>query len=62
MLKRGLSRSDEALLYEELELRANIIKHWIDKGLFNYYDVYGEITRVEELGLDKYVERIGVKA
>ena len=62
LTKRGLSRSDEALLYEELELRANIIKQWINNGLFNYYDVYQEITKVGELGLDAYVERIGVKA
>ena len=60
-MKRGLARSDEALLYEELELRANIIRHWIDKKMFNYYDVYGEVTKVEELGLDAYIERIGVK-
>ncbi|RMF32368.1 MAG: flagellar protein FlaI, partial [Candidatus Nitrosothermus koennekii] len=29
LMKRGLSRSDEALLYEELELRARIIRYWI---------------------------------
>jgi flagellar protein FlaI len=61
LMKRGLSRSDEALLYDELELRASIIKHWINNKLFDYYDVYQEITKVDEIGLDAYVERIGVK-
>lgn len=61
LMKRGLSRSDEALLYEELELRARIIRYWIEQKLFNYYDVYNEITKVGEMGLDAYVERTGIK-
>lgn len=61
LTKRGLSRDDEVLLYEELETRANIIKYWIDNKLFNYYDVYTQITKVMQIGLNNYVERIGIK-
>ncbi len=61
LIKRGLSRKDEALLYDELEIRANIIKHWIDNKIFNYYDVYQHITKVKEIGLLHYVEKVGIR-
>ncbi len=61
LTKRGLSRNDEVLLYEELELRASIIKHWISNKIFNYYDVYAQITKVSEIGLEAYVERLGIR-
>ncbi len=62
LTKRGLSRKDESLLYDELEIRANIIKYWIDNKIFNYYDVYQRITKVKEMGLLYYIEKIGIKA
>jgi len=61
LTKRGLSRKDEALLYDELEIRASIIKHWIDNKVFNYYDVYQHITKVKEVGLLHYIEKVGIR-
>jgi flagellar protein FlaI len=62
LMKRGLSRNDEALLYEELELRASIIKYWINSKIFDYYEVYEHINKIIEIGLDAYVSKVGVRA
>ncbi|HIQ03005.1 MAG TPA: flagellar protein FlaI [Desulfurococcales archaeon] len=43
---RGLSRRNMSLIYEELNLRASIIREMINKKIFNYYDVFRVITKV----------------
>jgi len=61
LIRRGLSKKDESLLYDELDMRASIIRHWISNKIFNYYDVYNHIVKVKELGLEKYMEKVGVR-
>jgi archaeal flagellar protein FlaI len=61
LVRRGLSKKDESLLYDELDMRASIIRHWISNKIFNYYDVYNHIVKVKELGLEKYMEKVGVR-
>lgn len=53
LLKRGMPRRDEALLYDELEMRADFLEMLIKKKVFNYYEVYDHITKVREIGLEK---------
>ncbi len=43
---RGISRRNMTLIYDELNLRANILKELISKKIFNYYDVFKVIVRV----------------
>jgi flagellar protein FlaI len=61
LVRRGLSKKDESLLYDELEMRASIIRHWISNKIFNYHDVYNHIVKVKEMGLEKYMEKVGVR-
>ncbi|MFN4337191.1 MAG: type II/IV secretion system ATPase subunit [Candidatus Nitrosocaldus sp.] len=61
LVRRGLSKKDESLLYDELEMRASIIRHWISNKIFNYHDVYNHIVKVKEMGLQAYMEKMGVK-
>jgi len=43
---RGISRRNMTLIYDELNLRANILKEMIFKKVFNYYEVFKVIVRV----------------
>lgn len=61
LIKRGLSRNEEVLLYDELEARKSIIDYWVDNKLFNYYDVYKQVTKVNTLGINSYIERLGIR-
>src|SRR5581483_6158491 len=36
LLKRGLARKDEGMLYDELELRTKLLESMIKKKIFNY--------------------------
>ncbi|MGI0092516.1 MAG: type II/IV secretion system ATPase subunit, partial [Nitrosotalea sp.] len=47
--KRGMSRKDEGLLYEELALRTKILDKMVEKKIFNFYDVYDSISRCREI-------------
>ncbi len=61
LIRRGLTKKDESLLYDELEMRASIIRHWISNKIFNYHDVYNHIVKVKEMGLENYMEKVGVR-
>jgi flagellar protein FlaI len=56
LLKRGMSRKDEGVLYEELEMRAKVLEKMIKKKIFNYYDVYDHMSRIRERGLENYMK------
>lgn len=45
-VKRGLSRRNMFLIYDEMELRAKIIKALIAKKVFNYYQVFRVLARI----------------
>jgi flagellar protein FlaI len=45
-VKRGLSRRNMFLIYDEMELRAKIIKALIEKKVFNYYQVFRVLARI----------------
>ena len=56
--KRGMSRKDEGLLYEELALRTKILDKMVEKKIFNFYDVYDSISRCREIGLEQFLKEI----
>lgn len=56
--KRGMSRKDEGLLYEELALRAKILDKMVEKKIFNFYDVYDSISRCREIGLEQFMKEL----
>jgi flagellar protein FlaI len=56
--KRGMSRKDEGLLYEELALRTKILDKMIEKKIFNFYDVYDSISRCREIGLEQFLKEL----
>lgn len=60
LVRRGMSRKDEGLLYEELELRTKILESMVKNKLFNYFDVYNRVAKIREVGLEAYVKTIGV--
>ena len=43
---RGITRRNIKLLYEELELRAQILKEMVKRNIVDYYDVFRIIARV----------------
>jgi flagellar protein FlaI len=45
-VKRGLSRRNMFLIYEELELRAKIIRALIEKKVFHYYTLFRVLARI----------------
>lgn len=56
--KRGMSRRDEGLLYEELQLRANILQKMMEKRIFNFYDVFDSISHCREIGLEAFYKEL----
>ena len=56
--KRGMSRKDEGVLYEELALRAKILDKMVEKKIFNFYDVYDSISRCREIGLEQFMKEL----
>jgi len=57
---RGITRRNIRLLYEELELRAQILKEMVKRNIVDYYDVFRIIARiyniVEEMSRGKKKE------
>lgn len=58
LLKRGMSRKDEGILYDELELRSTYLDTLIQKKVFNYYEVYDRLVRTKEVGLEKALKEL----
>ncbi|MGQ0772436.1 MAG: type II/IV secretion system ATPase subunit [Nitrososphaerota archaeon] len=56
--KRGMSKKDEGLLYEELELRAKILQKMMEKRIFNFYDVFDSISHCREIGLEAFYKEL----
>ncbi len=56
--KRGMSKKDEGLLYEELELRAKILERMMEKKIFNFYDVFDSISHCREIGLEAFYKEL----
>lgn len=56
--KRGMSRKEEGLLYEELTLRTKILDKMVEKKIFNFYDVYDSISRCREIGLEQFMKEL----
>ncbi|MEM0454097.1 MAG: type II/IV secretion system ATPase subunit [Sulfolobales archaeon] len=48
-LARGISRRNMGLIYEELDLRAKILRELINKKIFNYFDVFKVIVKTYSL-------------
>ncbi len=45
-VKRGLSRRSMGLIYEELEIRAKIIRELVNKKVFNYYKLFNVLAKI----------------
>ncbi|CAD6519354.1 conserved hypothetical protein [metagenome] len=58
--RRGMKRKDEALLYDELALRAKILERMLEKKIFNYYDVFNAISHCREIGLEQYYKELAM--
>jgi flagellar protein FlaI len=58
LLKRGMSRKDEGILYDELEMRSTYLETLIQKKVFNYYEVYDRLVRTKEVGLEKALKEL----
>ncbi|MDW7970223.1 MAG: type II/IV secretion system ATPase subunit [Sulfolobales archaeon] len=48
-LSRGISRRNMGLIYEELDLRAKILRELVNKKVFNYFDVFKTVVKVYNL-------------
>ncbi len=51
-VRRGLSRRNMFLIYEELDVRARIIKKLVEKKVFNYYQVFHTLARIYSLTVE----------
>jgi len=58
LVKRGLARKEEAILYDELDMRAKILETMIKKKIFQYYDVYDSLVIAKEIGLTNFLKKI----
>lgn len=58
LVKRGLARKEEAVLYDELELRAKILETMIQKKIFQYYDVYDSLVLAKEIGPVNFLKKL----
>ena len=56
--RRGMAKKHEALLYDELELRAKILEKMVEKKIFNFYDVFDSISHCREIGLDAFYKEL----
>ena len=56
--KRGMSKKDEGLLYDELDLRAAILEKMMEKKIFNFYDVFDSISHCREIGLEAFYKEL----
>lgn len=55
---RGLTKKNEGMLYEELETRANLLTELTNRKIYNYYEVFEHIAKVNEIGLDSYMREV----
>lgn len=55
---RGLTKKNEGLLYEELEKRAQLLTELANKKIYNYYEVFEHIAKVNEIGIDSYMREV----
>jgi flagellar protein FlaI len=53
-----MSKRDEAILYEELALRAKILEKMVEKKIFNFYDVFDSISHCREIGLEAFLKEL----
>lgn len=58
LMKRGMSRKDEGLLYDELEMRKLLLEKMSQKKVLNYYDVYDWIVKSKEIGLQAALKKL----
>jgi flagellar protein FlaI len=53
-----MDKRDEAILYEELALRAKILEKMVEKKIFNFYDVFDSIAHCREIGLEAFLKEL----
>ncbi|BAK54816.1 type II/IV secretion system ATPase subunit [Sulfurisphaera tokodaii] len=57
-IRRGVSRKNIGILYDELNLRAEFLRILVEKKIFNYFDVWEYILRARQLGLEEAVRYV----
>lgn len=57
---KGLSKKEEGTLYDELEKRTMILNNLVERKVFNYYDVFEHVAKVDEIGVEQYLREITV--
>lgn len=57
-IRRGVSRKNIGILYDELNLRADFLRILVEKKIFNYFDVWEYILRARQLGLEEAVRYV----
>ncbi|EHP70931.1 ATPase, type IV secretory pathway VirB11 component like protein [Metallosphaera yellowstonensis MK1] len=59
-VRRGIDRRNMSVLYEELNLRSKFINLLVEKGVFNYFQVWEWILKARQIGLEEAVRQIAV--
>ncbi|QIW22712.1 flagellar protein FlaI [Sulfolobus sp. S-194] len=57
-IRRGVSRKNIGILYDELNLRAEFLKNLVEKKIFNYFDVWAYVLKARQLGLEEAVRYV----
>jgi Type IV secretory pathway, VirB11 components, and related ATPases involved in archaeal flagella biosynthesis len=57
-VRRGLDRKNVVRLYEDLELRAKFLSTLTQKKVFNYFDVWSQILRAKQIGLEAVIDEV----
>ncbi|WP_338603715.1 type II/IV secretion system ATPase subunit [Sulfolobus tengchongensis] len=57
-IRRGIDRRNIGILYDELNLRAEFLKLLVEKKVFNYFDVWENILRVRQYGLEEAIRYV----
>lgn len=60
LMMRGMSSNDEIKLYDEMDLRKDILNHLIEKKVFNYYKVFEQLAMANEIGIEEYIRKEGI--
>ncbi|MCH4815375.1 MAG: type II/IV secretion system ATPase subunit [Saccharolobus sp.] len=54
-IRRGIERRNIGILYDELNLRAEFLKILISKKIFNYFEVWNQILRARQFGIEEEI-------
>jgi flagellar protein FlaI len=56
LLMRGMAENQEHELYEEMELREQLLSGLVERKIFNYFQVFNEIAKANHIGIENYLK------